>query len=130
MMKTPHKSIIFLFTLFTALGILVLSLTPDPPGQTMPFPWFDKLAHGAAYSVLGGLASLSCFLIFRQRIPGMIIAVTVTLAYGGVIELIQPIFARSGDWLDMLADFIGASVGILFVFLLTLRAKGEGEGRL
>jgi hypothetical protein len=41
-----------------------------------------------------------------------------------VIELIQPIFERSREWLDLAADFMGLVVG-LAIALLVLKAVGS-----
>ena len=33
------------------------------------------------------------------------------IAYGGIIEVIQPFFGRQAEWADLVADGIGAVVG-------------------
>jgi transcriptional regulator with XRE-family HTH domain len=43
-----------------------------------------------------------------------LVAVILPIAYGGIIEVLQEHFfyPRTGDWMDWLADCIGAWVGI------------------
>ena len=37
----------------------------------------------------------------------------IAILYGGIIEIIQPVFGRSSDMSDLLADALGVAVGIL-----------------
>ena len=54
----------------------------------------------------------------------MLVTLIVSIAYGGLTELMQEYFVplRTGDWMDFLADSIGALIGIV-VFYLFFRQK-------
>ena len=80
------------------------------------FPCFDKLVHCGLFFVL---VILCCNGFIRQLSTGVLpykSIILITLAaiiYGGLIELLQNYFFtwRSGDWNDLFADTIGASMG-------------------
>lgn len=66
----------------------------------------DKLHHALAFAAL----VLPCAVARpRAAIPIALGAI----AYGGAMELIQPSFGRSAEWLDLLADAVGAVLGVL-----------------
>jgi VanZ family protein len=46
------------------------------------------------------------------------------LILGGVVELLQPRFGRTREWLDLAADFMGLVVGVAVV-LLFLKLVGS-----
>ncbi len=125
-------------TVLVVSAILVLSFMPQtsyPKFSWIPFA--DKGDHMAGYAGLG----FSLFLATLQ-IPGSGKkrkggekphstlhltswsgrAIIYTLSYGTalglVIELLQPHFGRSQEWLDLAADFMGLVVGIAFALLL------------
>ncbi|WP_294609711.1 VanZ family protein [uncultured Roseovarius sp.] len=90
-------------TLVIALAIAALTLTP--PGAPQPgMPGFDKLVHMLAFAVLAMPMAYARRLAVWQ-------VVLASLAFGGMIELIQPFVGRSGEWADLLADGLGASGG-------------------
>ena len=66
----------------------------------------DKVLHIIAFVIL-------VFpLAFSKRL-GLLILFIAACAFGGAIELIQPIFGRSTDFNDWVADIIGVIVGII-----------------
>jgi len=85
------------------LGIVIAVLTLAPV-SSRDVPGSDKLHH-----VLG-FAALAFPLPFAR--PRLAIPVVLgVIAYGGMIELIQPYFGRSAEWGDFLADILGAALG-------------------
>lgn len=66
---------------------------------------FDKLFHFAGYTVLGILLSLNTKKIFR--------ALLILVIYSWADEFTQPYVGRDFEWLDLLADFIGSSFGLI-----------------
>ena len=88
-------------TLALAALIGFLTLTPI---QNTGVPGTDKSHH------LIGFAALALPLSFsRPRLaPWVVLA---AIAYGGVIEIIQPYVGRSGEVLDLAADAVGAVIG-------------------
>ncbi|MGY9046050.1 MAG: VanZ family protein, partial [Rhodobacterales bacterium] len=46
--------------------------------------------------------------------PSMALPVILcVVGYGGLIEVIQPIFGRTADFADLLADAAGAATGVI-----------------
>lgn len=96
------------FAVVAAAGILAASLFLHPP--QMDRPGGDKIAHLAAYAVLGA----AVFMGANRRGAGAALAtIALCTAYGGLIELIQPLFGRCRELVDLAADFGGASLGAL-----------------
>jgi VanZ family protein len=52
---------------------------------------------------------------WKLRYNATTFALTVTVCYGGVIELYQQYFLtdRYGDWVDMAANVVGAILGVV-----------------
>jgi len=94
--------------LMAAFSIVVLSLMP--PSDIHQVATSDKLNHFIAYGVLAVFA-----LYQRRSWTGAMVVVTGILALGGAIELIQPGFQRSGEWLDFGANFAGVGLGAAVV---------------
>ena len=95
-----------ILTALVAAAILVASLLPfeSPPGG----PFTDKILHLAAYVLLG----LLLFLATGKKGPAVVLAsIGFCTAYGGLIEIVQPLFGRSRELADWIVDFAGASVG-------------------
>jgi VanZ family protein len=94
------------------------------PEQELPL---DKLVHFAMYALLGFLAGAAVGLSRRvsalsgAKTPVVLVLVVIALAaWGFVDELTQPMFGRTFEWLDLLADVCGIIVG-LGCFQLALR---------
>lgn len=88
-------------TLLLAVLIAVLALGPL---QGMTVPGSDKMHHGIAF------AALAFPLPFAR--PRLVVPVAAgVIAYGGLIEIIQPYFGRSAEWGDFVADVLGAILG-------------------
>lgn len=88
-----------------ALLIAVAMLLPGGV-ETPSIPHLDKLVHAAVFLVWTAVWR------WCTRPPGVVVAFAV-LALGCGTELTQlmVIPGRSGDWLDLLADLIGAALG-------------------
>lgn len=113
-------------------GIVILILT-GLPGSLLPHAkpiiGFDKVVHFLMYAVF----AFACVWGYRKQYVAhdtaykkraLLLALAVSVAYGGVTELLQEHFVplRTGDWFDFLADSIGAMVGVV-VFYLFFRQK-------
>lgn len=90
-------------TLILALVIAALTLIPHPPGP-QGVPGLDKLLHFIAF------AALAMPMAYARPAAWRAVALTV-LAYGGVIEIVQPFVGRGAEWADLLADALGAFGG-------------------
>lgn len=88
-------------TIVLAVIIAVLTLAPMPSGGPAGS---DKLYHVLAFACLAFPLPL-----VRPRLALWVILGVI--AYGGVIEVIQPFFGRQAEWADLIADGIGAILG-------------------
>jgi VanZ family protein len=81
-------------------------LTPHPPRLEGPLMW-DKLDHFIAYFGLALLATLAWGL--RRSLIWVFLAV---VSLGGVLEILQTIVGRDGEWGDFAANDLGALAGL------------------
>jgi len=83
--------------------VLCFILTHLPPSAALPeAAGFDKVLHFSGYALLG-------FLLFSRL--GFKTLPTL-LVYSAIDEVTQPYFGRDFEWWDLLADFLGACLGI------------------
>ena len=112
--------------LLWALVILLLSITPGPNLPPVNLWEFDKFAHVGVYALLTFLLSAAHRAQFSspksRSIAGSGIWFVIAL-YGLLIELVQGNFipGRYFDVLDILANIIGSSLGILAYIILMHR---------
>jgi VanZ family protein len=104
-----------ILTAVVAAVILVASLVPMPTRSDPPN--FDKVEHLAAYVLLGFLVFLATG---KKGAAVLLVSVGFCTAYGGLIEIVQPLFGRSRELADWIVDFAGGFVGSL----LGLPARG------
>lgn len=103
-----------LFTLAIAVGALTpMPQLPGPEGS-------DKSLHFLAFAVL----------VLPLTLAGprhLFWAAPAALAYGALIEVVQPYVGRSRELADLMADglgiLVGAVVGALLYVLLARRAR-------
>ncbi|NCQ24838.1 MAG: VanZ family protein [Rhodobacteraceae bacterium CG17_big_fil_post_rev_8_21_14_2_50_63_15] len=93
-------------TVILALAIAALTLLPYPPGPP-GVQGMDKLVHLLAF------AALAAPLAWRYPNHWAMVALAA-LAYGGVIEIVQPHVGRAAEGADVLADGLGAFGGAWF----------------
>lgn len=97
-----------------AVVVLVLCTIP---GKNIPEPDFlrwlkwDKLTHVLLFGTLSYLLLLDASALTGKRLT--VILLSITIAYGGLIELIQsiPFIQRNADGRDVVANAIGALSG-------------------
>jgi len=128
----------FPLTVLTVIAIWILSLMPVKELHLENVDLSDKTAHFLMY---GGLSLVACieYLYYRKRhqeyafasrkglnllLRGLILPALM----GGLLELLQAYCTngnRSGDWLDAVANCIGAILGytISLLICLVLRQK-------
>ena len=79
-----------------------------PADDLLVTPSSDKAAHVGAYVVLGALAALS---VSRRRGVAAWLGV---VAFGLLLEIAQALSGyRSFEWLDLVADAVGAGLGVV-----------------
>lgn len=103
-------------TFLLAFAIVLLSLLPIPDVRTtVEVPLMDKWAHMVMYGVLTLVIWLEYIRAHRQMRGRrlLLLAFLAPIAMGGVLELMQAYLTtcRSGEWLDFVANSIGAVVG-------------------
>lgn len=81
-------------------------LTPHPPRIADEVFGWDKAEHFTAYFGLGLLAALAWGL--RRSVLLVLVGV---IALGGVLEILQSMTGRDAEWLDELANSMGALTG-------------------
>jgi VanZ family protein len=116
-MRLSPRTWVRAITVAVAVGIVAVSMLPIPQPQVGDVPLADKIAHGLAYVVLG-------FLLFASQLPGprprlVLVSITGSLVLGGLIELVQPLASRHRELGDLIADLVGATVGVLLALALT-----------
>jgi VanZ family protein len=111
----------FFPSLFWMGVIFFLSIIP---GSNLPdFSFWrifsmDKLIHAIFFSILSFQLMNGCMRQYNHtfiRKNSVIIALTIAIIYGGIVELYQEMYLidRYGDWLDILANIVGAMAGVV-----------------
>jgi VanZ family protein len=116
------KTFLSLFwkTLLVAVFILYACIIRIPGIERLPeIPNLDKLVHFLFYVVFSVVLFADFIKIktdFSFTKTAVIVLFIATL-YGGIIELLQENFfpPRSGDLMDLLADFFGAFAGVIVI---------------
>lgn len=101
-LPTP-KRIAVLLTCVIALLIGALTLIPLAAPQGVPGN--DKINHVIAFAVL-----MLPLAILSPR--ALIWLLPAAIAYGALIEIIQPYTGRSREWQDFQADVVGVLIGV------------------
>ena len=105
-------------TIIIAFAIGLATLTPV---ETLPnVSGSDKLYHLISFSIL----TLPIAII---RPNAMWIILCLSIAFGGAIELLQPLVKRSCEMADFLADAVGAILGFLVAGALRARPRPTAD---
>lgn len=112
------------YSVLVALVITILSTIPIPEVKPLEgVPLIDKWVHFVMY------ASLSIAMWIDQKNAHQPLSPTFYLlmivlpsCLGGILELVQAYLTtcRSGEWLDVIADTIGAVIGTVGCFIIGL----------
>ena len=112
------------YSVLVALAIIILSTIPIPEVKPLEgVPLIDKWVHFVMY------ASLSIAMWIDQKNAHQLLSPTFYLlmivlpsCLGGILELVQAYLTtcRSGEWLDVIADTIGAVIGTVGCFIIGL----------
>jgi VanZ family protein len=111
-------------------GLYRVAGPPQPPW----FPFADKVEHAVGFAVPVLLIFLAIAL--RSSVSGQwpntrtgVFVVAIFAAHGVVSELVQHQWYRyrTGDPLDVLADWVGIAVGMLLIRLILLRRSRAVE---
>ena len=108
------KKIDIYATIIIAFAIGLATLTPV---ETLPnVSGSDKFYHLISFAIL----TLPIAII---RPKAMWVILSLSIAYGGAIEIIQPLVNRNCEMADMFADAWGAVLGILGGKLLLSKTR-------
>lgn len=101
-------------TIAIAFAIGLAALTPV---ETLPdVSGSDKLYHLISFAIL-----TLPIAVIRQK--AMWVILSLSIAYGGAIEIIQPLVNRNCEMADLFADTCGAVLGILGGKLLLSKTR-------
>jgi VanZ family protein len=111
----------FVAPLFWAGIILFLSSIPSndiPSFELWDLVKSDKIGHVIMYFVLSFQLMRGCirqYASWKLRYNATSFAATMSIAYGGFIELYQHYFLtdRYGDWVDLAANAVGTILGVV-----------------
>jgi VanZ family protein len=103
---SPPRPLLRIGLTLTLLALLLLTAALLMPGTEGPgrIPHLDKLFH-----FIGFFGLVLPFACIRPRLAW--VAAAVAAAYGGGIELVQPLVGRGAEWGDALANLAGALSG-------------------
>lgn len=100
------------FWMLTIFYLSSQSAPPSPPGPSDEL--YAVIGHLFAYGVLAVLMSLAVSGLRRPDRRTMTLAVAVATTYGVTDEIHQSFVpGRHADPLDLLADFVGATVAVI-----------------
>ena len=91
-----------------ALVIGYFTLTPMP---NLSLAGSDKAHHVIAFAAL----AMPVAVLYRRALAWMLPS---AIAFGGLIEVIQPYVNRHGEWADFIADALGAILGVILGLIL------------
>ena len=79
----------------------------------------DKVAHFGAYAIFAVLLSLPLYARYNFR--GILAAVVASASFGALMEFLQGVsgMGRDADYVDMVANLLGAILGGLLFLLAT-----------
>lgn len=112
---STRKRIAIATTLLLAGVVAFLTLTPVTAPAIVGGS--DKLHHIVAFAAL----ALPCAVLHPKSILWI---APLLVAFGGIIEVVQPAVGRSGEWADFIADTLGIGVGVLAG--IVIRKLGSG----
>jgi VanZ family protein len=93
-------------TLLIAITIAFLSLLP--PDKLPEVAGTDKTHHFIAY----GSLTFSWLMALPSQTRQILMILVLANIFGTTVEFLQPYTHRSFDYLDMLANFLGAGMGL------------------
>jgi len=114
----------FYFVPSVVWAVIIFALSTNTPVEIGPTEWLDflsidKVGHFTFYCIF---CVLLCWGFFKTAHPlktisatKLVIAVTVVMVYGVIMELLQLKFyeGRQLEFMDMIANAIGAIIGAI-----------------
>jgi VanZ family protein len=111
-----------------AIMLVLATHYPKPEQVLGRYGHADKLLHFVAYFLLAVFVAAAVWGAGRWSWRAMLAVAVALAAFGAGDEITQPLFGRTADVLDWVADCAGIAVGILLV-ATTSWAWGRGSRR-
>jgi VanZ family protein len=112
------------YSILIALAIIILSTIPVPEVKPLEdVPLIDKWVHFLMYAALSASMWLDRKLLHLPISASyFILMLLLPSLLGGLLELVQAYLTtcRSGEWLDAVADAIGAVIGTVVCYFINL----------
>ena len=112
------------YSILVALAIIILSTIPVPEVKPLEeVPLIDKWVHFLMYAALSASMWLDRKLLHLPISASyFILTLLLPSLLGGLLELVQAYLTtcRSGEWLDAVADAIGAVIGTVVCYFISL----------
>lgn len=109
------------------VALVIFYMTCIVKVDSIPVPkkilQYDKLAHFGMFFTLSAAIYFDYYRLHKSKpskLRWLLFGLIIPVIYGGVIEIVQEhFFARSGDWMDFLADSLGSlsATAIAFIYL-------------
>jgi VanZ family protein len=129
--RMRHKlpTIRLTFFAMTALGILWLSLDPNPYLPKEGLLSWDKAQHALAYAVLTLLGGWALLPLLEKPLRAWRLATLLAVGYGVLLELAQALLTRyrRAQMGDALADALGALAVYFLAWLLIVLVKNRKQ---
>lgn len=128
-MRLFHRLLHYSLTVALGVAILALLLWPSAPAATPTF-FNDKVVHVALFAALG-LVFWSEYALRHPRSSAwraLLLLTPCLVSFAAVSELLQaylPLFQRSGDWSDFVADCVGIALATPLGLLLLAWRKAQ-----
>lgn len=119
---SPRASRILI--VFLALLVLTLSLLPRPETILGTLSPNDKLSHLIAYVALGFFAMRA---LDRRGMLPFALVVAGCAAFGGILEIVQPLVGRTRELADFVVDVAGSAGGAALALLLLRLVRNREE---
>jgi VanZ family protein len=110
------------------VGIFILTHLPPEQIAKAPRIW-DKAAHFLSYFGLAAILGTALLLTFpfKRTVPMWVLC--ITLVYGAVDEVLQPLVRREASVRDWLADAVGILPAVLLIALVQSRLVRRSQSQ-
>lgn len=118
----------FWITIMLCSVILYLCIVRMSSLPTIEIHDFDKFVHFCMFGGLGGCVFFEQSRYFRNSVSKIHLFYGVWLfpvVFSGLIEIMQEYFidSRTGDWMDFLFDFLGATAALMICFYINKKLQ-------
>lgn len=111
--------LVYIPAVVTAVGIAVVSLI-ERPQDLIHLHTSDIVLHGLMYTLLTLTVTAGVVSNRQEGMRAYLWVTTAVTAYGALMEWLQYACTetRSGEWLDIVADLVGAVTGVIVTAII------------